>query len=184
MSPRILSILGAIVALTALAACGSDPQASAEDHSTADVTFATDMIPHHRQAVDMAELAATRASSPEVLQLAEDISGAQEPEIQTMSGWLEDWGEPVPAEMSGIDHGDITGMMSEDQMQGLAGSSGSAFDEMFLQLMIEHHNGAIQMAQTEQFKGKYQAAIDLAAQIEESQQAEVVAMQALLGTNE
>jgi len=180
MNARIITIVGAIAATTLLAGCGSDPETSPQDHNAADVTFATDMIPHHRQAVEMAELAATRASDPEVLQLAEEIAAAQEPEIETMSGWLEEWGEPVPAEMGGMDHGDMTGMMSEAQMQELEAATGPAFDELFLQMMIEHHTGAIEMAQTEQFKGKYQEAIDLAAQIEATQQAEIETMQGLL----
>jgi len=184
MRTRISTILGAIAATTVLAACGSDADPAAADHNAADVTFATEMIPHHRQAVEMAEMAATRAESPEVLQLAEEIAGAQEPEIETMSGWLEAWDEPVPEEMDGMDHGGMTGMMSEEQMQALEAATGAAFDEMFLEMMIEHHTGAIQMAQTEQKDGQYADAVELAAQIEEAQQAEIETMRELLGTNE
>ncbi len=83
-----------------------------------------------------------------------------------------------------MDMGGMPGMMSEEQMQALEGASGAAFDEMFLEMMIEHHTGAIQMAQTEQSDGQYPEAIDLAEQIEEGQTAELETMQALLGTNE
>lgn len=83
-----------------------------------------------------------------------------------------------------MDMGGMPGMMSEEQMQALEGASGAAFDEMFLEMMIEHHTGAIQMAQTEQSDGQYPEAIDLAEQIEEGQTAEVETMQDLLGTNE
>jgi uncharacterized protein (DUF305 family) len=183
MRTRISTVFGAIAATTLLAACGSDADQAA-DHNAADVTFATEMIPHHRQAVEMAELAGTRANSPEVLELAEEIAGAQEPEIETMSGWLESWGEPVPEEMGGMDHGGMTGMMSEEQMRALEAATGPAFDDMFLEMMIEHHTGAIQMAQTEQSEGQYADAVELAAQIEQAQQAEIETMQDLLGTNE
>ncbi|MBA3367580.1 MAG: DUF305 domain-containing protein [Geodermatophilaceae bacterium] len=166
-----------------LAACGGDVETSAEDHNAADVTFATDMIPHHRQAVEMAEMAATRAENPEVLQLAEEIAGAQEPEIETMSGWLEEWGEPLPDEMGGMDMGGMPGMMSEERMQGLGEANGMTFDELFLEMMIEHHTGAIQMAQTEQSEGLYAEAIELAEQIEATQRDELETMQNLSGTN-
>jgi len=182
---RILTTIGAFTATALLAACGgSDAETSAQDHNSADVTFATDMIPHHRQAVQMAEMAATRAESPEVLELAEEIAGAQEPEIETMSGWLEEWEEPLPEEMGGMDMGGMPGMMSEEQMQGLEEASGLAYDEMFLEMMIEHHTGAIQMAQTEQSEGLYAEAIELAEQIESAQRDEIETMQDLLGTNE
>ncbi|MEJ7704409.1 MAG: DUF305 domain-containing protein [Geodermatophilaceae bacterium] len=184
MRTRILSSIGAIATAALLAACGSDAETSAKDHNAADVTFATDMIPHHRQAVEMAEMAASHAESPEVLQLAEEIAGAQEPEIETMSGWLQGWGEPLPDEMGGMDMGGMPGMMSEERMQGLDEASGPAFDEMFLEMMIEHHTGAIQMAQTEQSDGRYADAIELAEQIESAQQAEIETMKDLLGTNE
>ncbi|MBA3369424.1 MAG: DUF305 domain-containing protein [Geodermatophilaceae bacterium] len=184
MRTRISTVLGTVAAAALLAACGSDAETTAQDHNAADVSFATEMIPHHRQALEMAEMASTRASSPDVVQLAEEIAGAQDPEIETMSGWLEAWGEPVPEEMGGMEMGGMPGMMSEEQMRALEGASGAAFDEMFLEMMIEHHTGAIQMAQTEQSDGQYPEAIDLAEQIEEGQTAEVETMQDLLGTNE
>ncbi len=174
-----LTTIGAFAATALLAACGSDAATSAEDHNAADVTFATDMIPHHRQAVEMAGMAAARAESPEVLQLAEEIAGAQEPEIETMTGWLEEWGEPVPDEMGGMDMGGMPGMMSEERMQGLEEANGMTFDEMFLEMMIEHHAGAIQMAQTEQSEGLYAEAIELAEQIESAQRDELETMQEL-----
>jgi uncharacterized protein (DUF305 family) len=183
MRTRLITSIGAIAAAALLAACGGDAATSAEDHNAADVTFATEMIPHHRQAVGMAEMAVTRAESPEVLRLAEEIAGAQEPEIETMSGWLEEWGEPLPDEMGGMDMGGMPGMMSEEQMQGLEEAEGRSFDEMFLEMMIEHHTGAIQMAQTEQSEGLYPEAIELAEQIESAQRDEIETMQELTGTN-
>lgn len=184
MRTRVTTVLCATGAAALLAACASDNVTSAADHNAADVTFATEMIPHHRQAVEMAELAATRASSIEVVALAEEIAGAQDPEIEIMSGWLEAWGAPIPEEMGGMDMSGMPGMMSEEQMQDLAGSTGAVFDEMFLEMMIEHHTGAIQMAQTEQRQGRNPEAIDLAVQIERAQTAEIETMQDLLDANE
>lgn len=177
MQRRLFAMLiTAPVAVLLLAGCGN----SDDDHNAADVTFATDMIPHHEQAVQMADLAESRSSDPDVLDLAAQIRAAQDPEIQTMSGWLSGWGEPVPEEMDGMDTGAMPGMMTGQEMADLAAAAGADFDALFLEAMIEHHTGAVQMAQTEQADGQYADAIDLAGQIEEGQTAEIATMQDLL----
>lgn len=186
MLKRVFVMLIAAVAVAALAGCGgSAPDNTAAavtdtDHNAADVTFATDMIPHHRQAVLMAELAESRSDNPDVLGLAAAIRDAQDPEIQTMSGWLEQWGEPVPDAMDGMGHMDMPGMASDQEMADMEAASGSSFDGMFLESMIAHHTGAVQMAQAEQADGQYAAAVDLAEQIEQSQTAEIATMESLL----
>lgn len=174
-------------ALLTLAGCGNeDDTDAAAGHNDADVTFAQEMIPHHEQAIEMAELAETRAQSQEVKNLAADIEAAQDPEIETMTGWLESWGEDVPGHgTAGMDHGDMSsddmpGMMSDDEMADLMTASGAGFDQMFLTMMIEHHEGAIEMAQTEQAEGEFPDAIELAEDIETAQTAEIQTMQDLL----
>ena len=166
---------------------GSDSSSSSSssdgtaDFNDADVTFATDMIPHHRQAVDMAKLAENRGQSPGVKDLAMQIMDAQDPEIMTMSGWLTSWGKPVPEDMSGMDmSGSMPGMMSPDDMTSLENTSGADFDQMFLAMMIEHHQSAIKMAESEQSGGMFSDAIALAKQIEAAQTDEIATMQALL----
>ncbi len=175
--------------LLTLAACGNDDEtAGGAAHNDADVTFAQEMIPHHQQAIEMSELAETRATSPEVKNIAADIKGAQDPEIETMTGWLESWGEDVPGgEMSGMDHGDtsaddMAGMMSEEEMAELEAASDTEFDRMFLTMMIEHHEGAIDMAKSEQEDGEYPDAVALAEEIEKAQTAEITTMNELLGS--
>ena len=175
--------------LLTLAACGNDDEPdTGAGHNDADVTFAQQMIPHHQQAIEMSELAETRAGSPEVKDLAADIKGAQDPEIETMTGWLESWGEDVPGgDMSGMDHDDMSsddmaGMMSEEEVAELEGASGTEFDRMFLTMMIEHHEGAIEMAKTEQEDGEYPDAIALAEEIEKAQTEEITTMNELLGS--
>ncbi len=166
--------------LLTLAACGNDDNDTAAGHNDADVTFAQQMIPHHQQAIEMAELAETRAESPEVKDLAADIEAAQDPEIETMTGWLESWGEDVsPSGEHGGGH-DTAGMMSEDDMADLEAASGAEFDQMFLTMMIEHHEGAIEMAKTEQSEGEYADAVELAEDIEMAQTEEIQTMQGLL----
>lgn len=157
----------------------------AQDGATfndADVMFAQMMIPHHEQAVEMAELAETRASDPEVKELAAKIKGAQDPEIKTMTGWLTTWGKPVPSPgAAGHDtaHG-MPGIMSGEDMTRLREARGAEFDRLFAELMIAHHNGAIEMARTEQTQGSDPKAIELAKTIETAQQAEVAQMRKLL----
>lgn len=191
-----LIVAAATTLLFTLTACAGGEEAAGDDHNDADVTFAQQMIPHHQQAVEMADLAATRAESQEVKDLASDIKAAQGPEIETMTGWLEDWDEEVPdadmSDMSGMDHGGMdmssdgssgmTGMMSEEDMTALEAASGADFDQMFLTMMIEHHQGAIEMAQTEQTEGEFDAAVELAEEIESAQTAEIAAMQDLLAS--
>jgi len=177
----IFSVVG--VALL-VAGCGGG---AAKDHNAQDVSFAQEMIPHHKQAVEMADLAATRASDPRVKALAARIKGAQDPEIQTMTGWLTSWDEPVTPSggggMAGHSMGSSgsggMGMMSEGEMQALGAASGAAFDRMFLTMMTGHHNGAIEMAKTEVDKGKFDPAKQLAASIRDSQQKEVAEMQSI-----
>lgn len=159
-------------------ASGSDATGAFND---ADVAFATDMIPHHQQAVKMAALAETRARSPQVKELAAKIEAAQGPEIQTMTAWLNAWGKPVPGDMSGMDmSGQMPGMMSMDDINKLTGMSGTGFDEMFLAMMIRHHQGAIKMAKTEKSSGMSSDAIALAEQIATAQAAEIATMRTLL----
>ncbi|MEP6630672.1 MAG: DUF305 domain-containing protein [Lapillicoccus sp.] len=164
------------------------PSGATAPHNQADVSFVTGMIPHHGQAVTMAELAAGRATTPDVRSLASTIKAAQAPEITTMSGWLAAWGQPVPAATGGHDMpgmggmDDQSGMMTDQQMQQLAGGSGSAFDRMWLQMMIAHHRGAVSMSRTELTAGQNGDVKQLAQRIIDSQSAEIATMTQLLPT--
>jgi uncharacterized protein (DUF305 family) len=144
-------------------------------HNAQDVMFAQMMIPHHQQAIIMAEQAAAKASSPQVKELARQIAQAQGPEIQTMTGWLKTWGAPKPSANAMSD-----GMMSAQDMKNLDKLSGKSFDKAFLQLMIKHHQGAIAMAKTEQAQGSSPDAKALANNIVTAQSAEITTMQRLL----
>ncbi|MFF9058118.1 DUF305 domain-containing protein [Streptomyces sp. NPDC101213] len=197
----------AVTAALVLAACGSDggsgagsgsgaaaeasAAATAEAHNDQDVSFAQGMIPHHEQAVQMARTAGSRASSSEVKDLAARIEKAQGPEITTMSGWLKAWGEDVPTSMPGMDHSmhgtdaspgaGMPGMMDAEDMDALMKESGKGFDTMFLTMMVEHHEGAVEMATAEKQKGRYAPAKEMAADIITTQNAEIEEMNDLLG---
>lgn len=188
----------AVLALSgALAACGDDATDATADPSAgrtaengdvfngADVQFATDMIPHHAQAIEMVALTQGRVLDPEVAAIADEIRGAQEPEIQTMTTWLTDWGQDVPdasssMDMGGDDMSSMSGMMSPDEMTGLAEASDAEFQDMWIEMMIAHHTGAIEMAQAEQGNGEFPDAIALAKEIESAQQIEIEQLEGLL----
>ncbi|WP_425315485.1 DUF305 domain-containing protein [Streptomyces viridochromogenes] len=197
----------AVTAALVLAACGGDDrpdtassadktpsthksQSQSQSHNAQDVSFAQGMIPHHQQALEMAELAADRASSAQVKDLAARIEKAQDPEIRTMSGWLKTWGEDVPSAAPGMDHSGhsggsdasgMPGMMGEDDMAELSKASGKTFDTLFLTLMVEHHEGAVEMAEGEKAKGEYGPATELADDVITAQTAEIKEMNKLLG---
>ena len=169
------------------ASAASSAPASQGQHNAADVSFAKGMIPHHRQAVEMADLAPDRARSAEVKKLAAEIEKAQAPEIEKLSGWLTSWGETVPAE-GAMDHSmhgggmeGMDGMMSAEEMTALERASSKAFDTAFLEMMIKHHEGAVEMAKTEQSDGAHAPARKMAADIIASQSAEIEQMKKLLG---
>ncbi|MEU8179574.1 DUF305 domain-containing protein [Micromonospora sp. NPDC049044] len=113
-------------------------------HNSLDVWFVRMMIPHHAQALEMAQLAGDRAADPDIRALAERMRASQEPEIGMMRGWLQTRG--LPAEVAGHDHGTMRGMQSPEAMRQLAASRGAAFDRLFVRMMTEHHQGAIEMA--------------------------------------
>jgi uncharacterized protein (DUF305 family) len=186
----LLAVAGA--ASLVLAACGGTDQPGAvptpttaptstpDDFNDADVAFTQMMIPHHVQAVEMAELAATRASDPELKRLAADIKGAQDPEIATMVGWLRGLGQPTEMPGGHEGHGGMPGMMSEEDMAELTAAKGVDFDRRFARMMISHHNGAIQMCQDIAVSGNHADVKGLAATIQQTQAAEVAQLEKIL----
>lgn len=201
--PRTLALPTALAAALVLSACGTadtsaasgtNPSASAANSAPAsktkneaDVEFATMMIPHHAQAISMAEMALKQATDPKVKALAPNIKAAQSPEIQRMSGWLTGWGAPVPgtdggSDMSGMEGmGDQTGgMMSDKEISSLNKATGAAFDRMWLQMMVKHHQGAVDMAETALHEGANPQAKKLAKSIIDGQSAEIAEMNSIL----
>ncbi|GAA5699799.1 hypothetical protein Save01_00594 [Streptomyces avermitilis] len=172
----------------ASSSASSSSSSSSGRFNGADVTFAQQMIPHHQQAVEMAELAEGRASDQDVKDLAAAIEKAQDPEISTMRGWLKSWGRPgssTASGMPGMQHGaggtDMAGMMSDEHMTALKAAQGTAFDKMFAQMMIDHHEGAITMAEDEQKSGRSADAKKLAGTVITNQTAEIAKMNRILG---
>jgi uncharacterized protein (DUF305 family) len=196
---RILLPVTAVAVFALAAGCGGGDDIGGMDHGSdsgkpstaasgsssatfndADVTFAQNMIAHHQQAVEMADLAATRAANAQAKTLATQIKAAQQPEIDKMTAWLTAWGKPtVPA--GGHGGHSMPGMMSTQDMDKLKAASGAAFDKQFAQMMIDHHTGAIEMAREVQKNGSNPEVKKLAADIEKTQQAEIETLKQLLG---
>ena len=158
-------------------------------HNQADGMFATMMIPHHQQAIEMSDIiVAKQGIDPRVVDLATQIKAAQGPETETMQGWLTAWGMGGMAGMPGMDHGDMggvggmDGMMSPAEMDALKNAQGVDAAKLFLTGMIKHHQSAITMSQDEIKNGKNPDALALAASIIESQQKEIDTMNQILGT--
>lgn len=156
----------------------SSPGVVAADFNGADQMFATMMIPHHQQAVEMSDMVLSKSDvDPRVMELAQQIKDAQQPEIDTMQGWLEDWG--VSVDMGEMDMGE-DGMMSEEDMSLLESATGAEASRLFLEQMILHHEGAIEMAESELEDGKNADALALAQAVVDTQSAEITLMQDLL----
>ncbi|MCP9272390.1 DUF305 domain-containing protein [Mycolicibacterium arenosum] len=151
------------------------------DFNDADVTFATMMIPHHEQAVDLSEMVPTRTTNPEVIALAQTISAAQGPEIETMKVLLVQWNAGEAGGHEGHDMSSMQGMVDTATMEKLQTLNGDAFDKLWLQSMIAHHEGAIVMADAELKDGASADAKRLAQQIVTAQQAEITSMKQMLG---
>jgi len=180
MRKTLLAAVGAATLLLATGCSGvnNDATDAASAHNESDVAFAEMMVPHHQQAIEMATLAETRADGQDVKDLASAIKAAQDPEIQTMQGWLKSWGEDgMSADMS---HGEMPGMVDDNAMGDLGKATGAEFDRQFLTAMIAHHEGAIAMAESEKSDGVHKGSLRLADAIIKTQNAEIKQMQKLL----
>ncbi|WP_046471314.1 DUF305 domain-containing protein [Allosalinactinospora lopnorensis] len=172
-----------------LASCGTTGQetgapaneAVGKEFNDADVAFVQSMIPHHEQAVEMSELAESRAGD-EVGELAERIKDGQGPEIERLTGMLDEWGEEPLSD--GHVGRDMVGMLGEEQMVELEDAEGEAFDTVFLQQMVGHHAGAVEMAREQLDEGRSPEVTELAEETIDVQEAEIEEMRALLNESE
>jgi uncharacterized protein (DUF305 family) len=185
---RRASLLVSLILTALLAACGGEDDdvggdAAPAAHNEADIAFVSGMIPHHEQALVMSELAAERAASTEVKDLADRIEAAQQPEIDQMEDFLQAWGVEAAGGGHGGGHGGDSGhpgMLTEGQLDQLEAAEGAEFDSLFLRGMIAHHQGAVTASEKELAEGRSAQAKRLASQIIETQRAEINEMTSLL----
>lgn len=144
------------------------------EFNDADVAFMRGMIPHHEQAIEMAELVPERAESRRLCELAPEIIEVQEAEIEQLRDWLEDAGADPHADP---DHDEMEGMLSDEELRALREAEGRAFDCLFADHMIVHHEGAIEMAEDVLEDGRAERVADLADEIIEVQREEIEMME-------
>ncbi|MAS55398.1 MAG: DUF305 domain-containing protein [Pimelobacter sp.] len=157
------------------------------DWNVADATYLTMMVPHHAQALAMADLAEDRAEDRRVLALARSIDRGQSREIVVMATWLVDHGLPEPTQedveamnaMAGSPGG-MVGMLSPDQMTALAAADGADFDRLFLTGMVQHHHGAVAMADEVLAQGEDIRVTEMATDVIAVQNGEIRRMEDLL----
>ena len=162
-----------LVMITALllSGCAASTQSNSE-YSSDDIAFAEMMIPHHEQAIEMSEIALLNTTNPDVLKLAQEIKDAQPPEIELMMSWTGVKASTHAGHM-------MDGMLSESQLSDLREAKDKEFDRLFLQGMIKHHEGAIEMAQ-DVAASKNKDVADLSASIISAQESEISKMKELL----
>jgi len=198
---RRIAAAAAVVLALGLAACGSadhttmgsgvTPSHSASTQNTvgnaADAAFLTAMIPHHQQALHMADMALTQSDDQKVKELAATIKNEQDPEITQMQQWLDSGDFPSAGAsnssgMGGMDamDGMADGMMSNEDMDTLMGLQGMDFDAMWLTMMIAHHEGAITMSKKVLATTSDERIRTLANNIITGQTAEITTMKSML----
>lgn len=204
---RMAALMAAAAAVVAVSSCSTSTQSSpaspsttatqaASGHNMADVMFAHMMIPHHQQALDLSALVPDRSTNQELITLAATIASEQQPEIDQMQAMLAEWGAmpgmsnmpghggmgdmPGMGDMGGMGGMGMSGMIDAATVTKLTSLSGQPFDVLWLQSMIVHHQGAIEMAQNEVADGSNPGMVNLAKGMVTAQQAEIDQMQRML----
>jgi uncharacterized protein (DUF305 family) len=197
LTARLTAVLAAAAAALFLSSCSSPASDGHSDHQHSDepvitgqpagynaddVAFTTNMIPHHQQAVDLSAMVPDRSTNAELIALAGRISSAQQPEINVMKVFLVQWNENPDTNSGHQGHGNtMQGMVDAPTMAKLQSLNGAEFDKLWLESMISHHQGAIEMAKAEVANGDNVDAKSLAKTIVTTQEAEIGQMKQMLG---
>jgi uncharacterized protein (DUF305 family) len=190
-STRIAFVAVAACAIGLASACTSPEHHAATtssalgaeqaDHNADDIAFAQSMVPHHEQAIEMAQMVPTNTENQQLVGLANQVISTQVPEVQALRAWLMQWQDASGHDPAKHEGTPMAGMVSEATMDKLRTLHGADFDRLWLTSMIEHHRGAIAMAQQEVARGKNPDVIYLAKSIVTAQQAEIDQMNRMLG---
>ena len=188
---RIAAVFAVPLTVGMLTACGgssdrhgppssTDQSSEQADHNADDIAFARNMIPHHQQAVQMAQMVPTNTTNPRVIGLANQIITTEAPGIQAFRTFLMQW-QDVQGHDAGGQGIPMVGMVDQTTMDKLQSLTGAEFDRLWLTSMIDHHRGAIAMAQDEVAHGRNADVIYLARSIIATQQPEIDQMKQMLG---
>jgi uncharacterized protein (DUF305 family) len=194
---RVVTAMVAMAAALVLSSCSSPASDGHTDHqhpddpvitgqpagnNADDVAFATNMIPHHQQAVDLSAMVPDRSANAELIALAKQIAAAQQPQIEIMKVFLVQWNENPGTNSGHAGHGNtMAGMVDAATMTKLESLNGPEFDKLWLESMISHHQGAIDMAKAEIANGDNVDAKALAENIVATQGTEIGQMKQMLG---
>jgi uncharacterized protein (DUF305 family) len=193
--PALLLALSAALFLASCAGSSEHPESHTTDEPVGtaapagfnadDHAFATNMIPHHEQAIELAALAPQNSTDADLLALAAKISAAQEPEIRALRVFLVQWDENPQDSQDDTSHGDgghgtMAGMVDEATMTKLRSLRGAEFDRLWLQSMISHHRGAVEMAKAEVANGQNDDIKRMAQTMIDTQEAEITQMNQML----
>ena len=197
VAARVAALFVAVAAALFLSSCGGSSSDGHTDRETTDepvitgqpagynaddVAFATNMIPHHEEAVELSAMVPDRSTNAELISLAQQISAAQQPEINVMKVFLVQWNENPEASSGHAGHGNtMQGMVDAATMTKLQSLQGAEFDKLWLESMISHHQGAIEMAKAELANGENVDSKGLAKNIVATQEAEIGQMKQMLG---
>jgi uncharacterized protein (DUF305 family) len=183
---RLAVLVLALTVIAAMTSCGHSGSARIEQpapHNAADVAFARNMLPHHQQGVELAAMVQTRTANPDLRVIAAHIAADQQAEIRTLNLLLAQWHEqahPEGGDHAGHEQMPMVGMVDQHTMDKLQSLDGAAFDTLWAQSMIKHHQGAVRMAQEEINHGQSADAIHVAELIVEAQQREIAIMTHLI----
>lgn len=188
---RIAAAFAVLLAVGSLTACagsqahratGAAQSSEAADHNAADIAFAKNMVAHHGQAVQMAQMVPTNTTNQQVIALANQITATQLPEMQAFQAWLMQWQDVGGSGSSGAGNPmPMTGMVDQATVDKLQTLTGGDFDKLWLTSMIDHHRGAIAMAQDEFAHGRNADILYLARSLVATQQSEIDQMKQMLG---
>lgn len=180
---RTVAVFATILLVGCSGGADSGLSNDSSDFNEADIEFVQGMIPHHEQAVMMADMVVRGEVTVELADLADEIRAAQAPEIEDMRALLAEWGkEEDPHAMHKMDDHSMHGMMTNDDLDALDAATGITFEQMWLRMMIEHHEGAITMSEQVLAGGKHPRVRELAEAIIAAQRDEIARMNTLLGT--
>ena len=173
--PLLLTLLGG------LAGCAGDASTNGRDSfNRTDVTFATEMVPHHRQSLQLVRMVEQRDVDPKLSGLAAQIRVTQAVELESMTSWLKDWDVAVPSGDPSVGTGQ-SGTVSAADLAALQGTSDADFEEQWLRLMIRQHEDAIEIAKVENAEGQYPYAVALANTVMVGHASQVRTMELMLG---
>ena len=200
--PWIPAASAVLVLLAGATGCSDDGDASpapavqtaanGDVFNDADADFATAVVQHHALALLLVDM--SRSISPDVTAIAAEILEVESIEIQTATAWLADWDVPVPetirdhanahaaerGEDVGIPGGDLPGMPDHDDLAELERLPAAEAEQGWLELMIAHHEGMVEIAEEEVDAGRFSPAVELAEVVASTQRDQIEQMRALL----